>query len=52
MSNGDTLSAAVRDLKQWVYREQSVENLRQFVLEIDKVLDLVEARLTQLEGDD
>jgi hypothetical protein len=49
MSNGDELSIVLRNLKQLVIKEQDVEKLRQFVLDIDEILDLIEARLSQLE---
>lgn len=52
MSNGDELSIALRNLKQLVINEPDVEKLRQFVLDIDEILDVVEARLSQIEGDD
>ena len=49
MSN-DVVSKALGELKECAAKEADIEKLRQLVVEINNLLDIVEGRLAELEG--
>jgi hypothetical protein len=46
----ELVSRALRDLRERVARESDPEELRELVIDINALLDLIEEQLTKLEG--
>lgn len=52
MAHSESLSKALRDLKDLIAKEQDPHNLRELVAEINTLLDMIEMQVARLEGQD
>ena len=50
MSPHDVVSGALQELREYAARQQDSEKLRELVIEINGVLDVIEVQLAKLEG--